>query len=116
MAREDRSPSLGRLFGRSQDGLEVWRLFFAGDDGNFDPFKACRFKPPLQVAFGETEPRITVKLASLLELMLQKIEDHDLATAAKDSKSRVDGVRRGLGVVQGLAEHDEIDGLRIDGW
>src|SRR6266704_4117678 len=83
-----------RLFRRSQNGLEIGRLFFAGDDGNCDLLEPRGCKPTMQVAFGETKPGITVKLAGLLELMLQKIEDHDLAARAKNLKSRADGVSR----------------------
>src|SRR5205814_4358146 len=100
---------LRRLLCSGQDGLEIRRLIFAGDDGNFDLFEASRFKPALEVAFGETKPGIAVKFPSLLELMLQKIEDHDLTATAKDLKGRVDGASRRFRVVQGLAEHNEID-------
>src|SRR5947207_7927448 len=94
MARAYARPPLGRFFGRSQNRLEVWWLFFTRDDGNFDLFKSCCFEPPLQVAFGETKPGIAVKFAGLFELMLQQVEDHDLPAAAKDLKGRVDGSSR----------------------
>src|SRR5438552_905822 len=91
------------FFSRCQNGLKIGRLFFLGDDADFDLFKPSRFHPSLQIAFGETEPAIAIKIAGLLEVVLEQIQDHHLSAGPKDSMDCGDGSRWVFGVMQGLA-------------
>ena len=54
------------------------RLFFAGDNADFNFFEMRLFQPAMQVAFLETEPLITVQLGSFVKAMLQQIKYQDL--------------------------------------
>jgi len=60
------------------------RLFFGGDDVDFNLLEACRFEPAMQVAFREAEPTITIKIAGLLELVGEQIENQNLSVRLQE--------------------------------
>src|SRR5207247_1874643 len=68
-----------------QDGREVGRLFLTGDEADFDLLESCPFEPTVQVAFGESEPAVAVKFAGLIEMVLEQVEDHDLAAGFENA-------------------------------
>ena len=41
------------------------RLFLAGDNADFDFLEARFVQPAMQIAFGETQPAVAVKLRAL---------------------------------------------------
>ena len=90
-------------------------LILAIDDTDFDAGEAGFFEPQVHVAFGEAEPAVTVEIAGLFELVLGEIEDHELAAGFEDLEGAGEGLRGMRGVVKGLAEDDEVDGLRFEG-
>ena len=45
------------------------RLFFAGDDADFNFFEAGFFQPVMQLTFLESRPAVAIKLAGLFEIM-----------------------------------------------
>src|SRR6266850_4127415 len=66
------------FFRRGQNGLKIWRRFFARDDRNFDFFESSRLEPLLQIALRKSKPMITVQLARFLKLMFEQIQNHEL--------------------------------------
>src|ERR1035441_796463 len=97
-----------------QYGLKVRGLFFAGHNADFDLLEAGLFEPPLQVAFGETRPTITIKIARPLEVVPGEVEYHDLSTRLEDAMGAADGLCRFLRMMQGLAEDHQIHALRLN--
>ena len=91
------------------------RLFLTGDDADFDLLEPCPFEPTVQVAFGESEPAVAVKFAGLIEMVLEQVEDHDLAAGLEDAMTRGNGPGRLQGVMQRLAQDDQVHALRLDG-
>lgn len=102
-------------FGAGEECFEVRGLILAIDDTDFDAGEAGFFEPQVHVAFGEAEPAVTVEIAGLFELVLGEIEDHELAAGFEDLEGAGEGLRGIGGVVKGLTEDDEIDGLGGDG-
>ena len=85
-----------------QNRLKMRRLFFGGDDADFDFFQACRFKPAVQIAFGKTKPAVAVKFARLLKLVREQIKNQNLSARleqfcrARQSRRRIFGVMQSL--------------------
>ena len=70
----------------------------------------------MQIAFGKAQPAVSIQIVSLVEMMLQKVgRSGDLAATPKDFMGAADGPFRIIGMVQGLAEHNQINAFRIDG-
>src|SRR2546425_11007436 len=69
------------LPGARQHGLKMRRLFFAGDDADFDLLEARPLQPAMQIAFRKARPAVPVKFARLMEVVLEQVEDHDLPAA-----------------------------------
>ena len=55
------------------------RLFLGGDDADFDFLETGGFEPAVQIAFGKTQPAVAVKFARLVEVVLEQIENQNLA-------------------------------------
>lgn len=55
------------------------RLFLAGDGADFYLCEAGFLKPAMQITLGKTEPSVAVEFVSAVELVLQEVENHDLA-------------------------------------
>lgn len=89
-------------------------LILAIDDTDLDAFEAGFFEPEVHIAFGEAEPTVAVEIASLFEFVLDEVEDHELAAGFEDMERAGEGLLGLGGVVKGLAEDDEVDGLGID--
>lgn len=90
-------------------------LVLAGDDSDFDRVEPGLFEPPRQVAFGEAEPAVAVELSGHFKAMVTEVEDEDLTFRTEDAVGRDQGAGRGLRVMEGLAEDDDVDALRFDG-
>src|SRR5206468_11772352 len=87
----------------------------AGHDADFAFLESRRFEPAMQFTLGKAQPAVAVKLAGLLEVVAEQIENHDLATGLDDAvngRQRAGGILR---VMERPAQPSELDGLRIDG-
>src|SRR5436190_8206254 len=90
-----------------------WLLFFRNNT-DFDLFEPGGFKPTMEIAGFETKPAVAVEFLRLFKIMFQQIENHDLPTRSKNLISADKRVTRSFGVMQRLAENNEIDALRRD--
>ena len=69
----------------------------------------------MQVALGEAQPPVAVEFVRLGKVVLQQVEDEDLSPGLEHDERGLDrGVRLG-GVVQRLAQDDEVHARRFDG-
>jgi len=69
----------GKLFlAARQDGFEVRRLFFAGNDANFNFLETGVFEPVVQIAFGNTQPTVAVKFVCAVKIMFHQIQNPDV--------------------------------------
>ena len=68
----------------------------------------------MEFSLGEAEPDIGLELAGLFELMLEEIENDDASAGFQQGKGSAQGLSGALGVVQRLAEEDEIDTAGLD--
>src|SRR4051812_40531908 len=80
----------GVSFGESllrggKNGFEMRGLFLSRDDADFDFPETGGFHPALQIALGESEPAVAIKLVRLLELVLRQIQDQQLAARRQDA-------------------------------
>ncbi len=90
-------------------------LFLGGDDADLDLLEAGGFEPAVEVAFGEAQPAVAVEVAGFLKIMFQEIEEQDLAMRFQQFCGADEGGGGVFGVVQGLAEDDEVHGAGFDG-
>ena len=97
------TPTKSGFFTTGQNRLEMRRLFLAGDNADFDFLEARVFEPAMQIAFGKTQPAVTVKLMRLVERMLEQIENHDLPAFFENFMRTGNSLRRVSGVMQCLA-------------
>jgi len=95
--------------------LEVGGVVLARDDGEFDFFEAGFFEPGLEFKFGEAKPAVAVEFAGLFKVVAEEVENHDLAAGAKDTGGALDSLLGIGGMMEGLAQNDEIDTFGIDG-
>ena len=61
------------------------RLFFAGDDADFNFLEPDFFQPALQVALRKTQPAVAIEFASPLEIVLEQLKNQNLTARTKDS-------------------------------
>ena len=92
------------------------RIFFARDRGDIDLFEAGLFEPAMEVGFAEPKPAVAVEFVRFFELVFEEVEDHYLARRAEDFVRGGESFIRLVGVMERLAENDEVDGVGIDGW
>jgi hypothetical protein len=69
----------------------------------------------VQVGFRKAEPAVAVKIVGLLELVPQQIQNHDLAARPQYLVGTGDALFGIGGVMEGLAQHHQINALRLDG-
>ena len=101
------------LLAAGQNGFKMGRLLLAGDDVDFDSFESGCFEPALQIALGEAQPSVAIELMGLLEAVPGQIQDHDLSAGSEGPVRAEQRPGRLLGVVQGLAQDDQIRALRL---
>ena len=91
------------------------RLFLFRHHADLDLFESRSLQPAMEIARFKSEPSITVQLASFFETMLQQIQDHDLPLRAQDLIGARQRPPRFLGMVESLAEHNQVHASRILG-
>src|SRR3954463_3317959 len=62
-----------------QHRLKVWRLLLPRHDAYLNFLEADLLQPSVQITFGKAEPAVSVKLVGSLEIMLQKVQNQNLA-------------------------------------
>lgn len=107
--------SRGSFDAAGEQGLEVGRVLFAGDDGDLRVAESGGFEPASEVALGEAEPTVAVKFPGLIEGVLAEVEHQNLAVGPQDFVGGSEGAPGIAGVMQGLTEDDDIDALPVDG-
>ena len=85
------------------------RLGLGREELHLDLFEARRTEPLPEVGLAEAEPVVAVELARLVELMLVEIEDDEASAFAQEAGGGGDGLLGIGGVVQRLAEDDDVD-------
>jgi len=68
-----------------------------------------------ELDLGEAEPSVVVEFASFFEAVLKEVEDDEAATGFEDSVGLGEGFGGLFGVMEGLGEDGEVDGVVIDG-
>src|ERR1017187_10883265 len=102
------------FFPARQNRLKMWRLLLGGDDADFDFLETGGFEPAVQIAFGKTQPAVAVKFARLVEVVLEQIEQQNLAVRFQQFRRARECRRRVGGVVQGLAQDHEVNAVRFN--
>src|SRR5438552_12311840 len=108
-----RAPAL--LDAPRQDRLKMGRLFLARHDADLDFSETRPLQPPVQIAFGKSEPAIAVEFARPLETVLEQIENHDRSGGRENLVRRSNRSGRHGRVAQRLAQNHQINTLWFDG-
>jgi hypothetical protein len=90
------------------------RLFLGGDDADFDFLETGGFEPAVQIAFGKAEPAVAVKFVGFLEMVLEQIEQQNLAVRLQQFRRARQRRRRIFRVMQGLAQNHEVHAAGVD--
>ena len=77
--------------------------------------KPARFEQLVEFQFAEPQPEVRVKLARLLEIVAEQVEDHHPPARLEDAVRRRHRPRRLAGVMERLAEDREVHAVRLDG-
>lgn len=72
-------------------------------------------QPAVKIALGKTKPPVAIGFASFVKVMLQKVQDHDLASSTQQPVCGRNCDRGIFSMVQSLAKNDQVHALRIDG-
>ena len=89
-------------------------LLLAGHHADLDALEAGLFQPLVEIRLREARPAITIQFARLLESVSNEVQQQKLTAGLQDSKGRTQRLGGVLGVVQCLAEHHDVHGVRLD--
>src|ERR1035437_9112564 len=90
------------------------RLFFCGNDADFNLFETGGFEPAVQIAYDEAEQAVAVKFAGLVEVVLEQIEQQNLSVRLQQLRRARQRRRRIFGVMQRLAQNHEVNAVRFN--
>ena len=113
--RDHGRDSLSGRQSRGNKRLQSWRLGFAIHDGCFHTLKTRGFDHFRQLAFGKSQPAIGVEFMGFGEGMFGEVQDQQPPAGFENAVGLRQRARRLFGMMQGLTEDGEVDGLRFDG-
>lgn len=86
-------------------------LIGAVDAIDADMSEADAAQPVVEVIGGKAEPLVGIEVASLLESVGVEVDNDDKAAGAEDTERLAEREGGAAGVMKGLAEEGEVDGL-----